>query len=173
MLVFISGHYFVFKTVQNQYTKNFKEYLKTLPEEKWESVEIASNQLYKNGSKITWLDDNKEIEMNGQLYDVVKIKHLGNKVKIYLVNDTNEKALKKNYNQIANSLNENNSKKASGNPLKELFSIKVIIDNPLGVCKPINDTSVCFASESKTNTNIGYTTVSTPPPISPGNSING
>lgn len=165
MLVFFTGHYFVFKTIQKQYKKNFKEYLKTLPEEKWESIEIASYQLYKNTSEITWVDNNKEIEMNGQLYDVVKIKQIGNKVKLYLVNDNDEKTLKNNYNKLAKNIEGNSSQKNNNKVLNDFITLKVIIGNPLGAPKQYMDTAICFAPESKTLTNAGFTTVNTPPPI--------
>jgi hypothetical protein len=72
-----------------------------------------------------WLDENKEIMVNGILYDVISIKNSGKTVSLFVINDTKEKALMENYSKVVNS-NETNSNSSKSNILKNFLSLKFI-----------------------------------------------
>lgn len=53
----------------------------------------ASEDLYKNKNNLVWKDDNKELEVNGVLHEVVYIQMIKSTAVIYVMNDENENSL--------------------------------------------------------------------------------
>ncbi|PKP23650.1 MAG: hypothetical protein CVU06_07175 [Bacteroidetes bacterium HGW-Bacteroidetes-22] len=70
-------------------------------------------------SEIVWLKQDKEFELNGEMYDVVKTKVIDQKRYYYCVCDIKEKQLIANYNKTHNNWRNRTSilKKKIGNPL--------------------------------------------------------
>ena len=76
--VFISilstGSFFVFSGFISQYQTDYQAYIQK-EKSKINTSEILINpsQLYINSAKVSWEDDNKELVVDGVLYDVVSI----------------------------------------------------------------------------------------------------
>lgn len=69
-----------------------KEYLREealLVENKSQLV-LAKQDLYKSTNKLVWKDDNKEVEINNELYEVISLKEERNSFVLELVKDKKE-----------------------------------------------------------------------------------
>jgi len=110
--------------VLKSHKKEFKAYIRT-HFAKTEQLEISPSELYTNSRQITWLDENKEVLLNGVMYDIVSIRNAGTKVVLYAVNDKAEKELMNRYQKQFNDIYENgNSGKQKNNLLKDFLSLK-------------------------------------------------
>ena len=162
--VLSTGSYVMSKLYLKSYKKDFKAYVfinkKIISHTK---IEIKKNQLYKNSRNLVWEDENKEIVYYGNLYDIVEIETIEDKVFLTVVSDKEEMELKK---QFASIYNENDLKKSSppAKLLKQLLSLKCVCNNDNFEFK--NDTYVIPFFQIKIFvTQKGYLFVETPPPI--------
>jgi len=151
------------KLYLKSYKKDFKAYVfknkKIISHTK---IEIKKNELYKNSRNLVWEDENKEIVYYGNLYDIVEIETIEDKVFLTVVSDKEEMELKK---QFASIYNENDLKKSSqpAKLLKQLLSLKCVCNNDNFEFK--NDTYVIpFCQIKIFVTQKGYLFVETPPP---------
>lgn len=134
--VFLTGHYFIYKSVLKEHKKEFRSYIRSRFE-KAEQIEISPSELYSNNLRLTWHDENKEICLNGVMYDILKIKNAGTKVILYAVNDEHEKDLIDRYLDRFNTIYENwNTGKKSNNLLKNFLSLKFFQDKNLLITNP-------------------------------------
>lgn len=76
MSVFISCHFFLFKIYQVSSKSAFKTHVFNNLNH-LEQIKLYPSLLYTNTKNIKWCDDNNEIELDNQLYDVVYIKNTG------------------------------------------------------------------------------------------------
>ena len=70
------------------------------------------------GDKIVWEDDNKEFSIDGVLYDVARIKKIGEKTFLYCINDKKEKQL---LDSLTKAVNANHGNKQEKNRIKSLL----------------------------------------------------
>jgi hypothetical protein len=79
--------YYVFYTVQLELAKeSAKELLlKQVPDSLLSKISLTDN-----GQNIQWEEEGKEFSLNGEMYDVVKIKKENGNIYIFCVNDDNE-----------------------------------------------------------------------------------
>lgn len=124
MTVFITCHFQVFKLFQNSQKANFRAYVSQNLNQ-LEQINISPFQLFSDSKNMEWLDENKEIMINGILYDIISIKNSGKTVSLFVINDTKEKALMENYSKVVNS-KETNSNSSKSNILKSFLSLKFI-----------------------------------------------
>lgn len=124
MTVFITCHFQVFKLFQNSQKANFRAYVAQNLSQ-LEQISISPFQLFSDSKDMEWLDENKEIMVNGILYDIISIKNSGKTVSLFVINDTKEKALMDNYSKVVNS-NETNSNSSKSNIVKNFLSLKFI-----------------------------------------------
>lgn len=123
--VFISSHFFIFKLTQLSHQETFRSLLKQAAPAQLKVVNINPSELYTSSLNITWLDDNREVEINGILYDVVSIKNNGLKVSLVLASDETEGELINKYKTIASGIfNEQNPTKP--NVVKDLLDLKFV-----------------------------------------------
>ena len=131
LAVFITGHFFIFKIAQLSHQDQFRSFiLKNL--DQTEKIEISPFELFSNSNNIKWNDNNKEIVFNGLVYDIVSIKNTGKTVSLFVVNDTDEKTLLDNYNELAGSI-FNNSSPVRHDLIKDFLSLKFFQDGPLEI----------------------------------------
>jgi hypothetical protein len=125
LTIFVTGHFFIFQISQNSHKNQFRSYmLQNL--DQTIKVDITPSELYSSSEKIKWIDGNKEVIIDGQLYDVLGSKNSGKTVSLFLINDAKEKDLINNYEQLANSLHNTSS---SGSELiKDFLSLKYLQD---------------------------------------------
>ncbi len=161
--VLSTGSYVMSKLYLKSYKKDFKAYVfinkKIISHTK---IEIKKNQLYKNSRNLVWEDENKEIVYYGNLYDIVEIETIEDKVFLTVVSDKEEMELKK---QFASIYNENDFKKSSqpAKLLKQLLSLKCVCNNDNFEFK--NDTYVIPFCQIKIFViQKGYFFIETPPP---------
>lgn len=134
LTVFVTVHFFIFQLSLNSHQAQFRSGL-TNNLSLIEKIEITPSELFTDSKNIKWLDNNKEISINGLLYDVVSILNSGKTVSLFLVNDGAEKTLLDNYSQLAGSIFDN-SNPAKPNLIKDFLSLKFFQDSPLEITIP-------------------------------------
>ena len=81
-----------FQTEQKESVK--EKIFREIKDEELEIVSVSNNQ------NIYWEEEGKEFLLNGQMYDVVKVRSVNGKMTLYCINDKKEKALIDNYNLV-------------------------------------------------------------------------
>jgi len=80
-------------------------------------LEAIDADLYQKD--IVWEEEGKEFSLNGQMYDVARIKKTGNRTIIYCLNDKKEEELVDKYSKLLKSAaDQDSSKKDGGHSLK-------------------------------------------------------
>jgi endonuclease III-like uncharacterized protein len=126
LLVFLYnsiGYFLIFKCLQSSIQKEITESIQS----------PASNKLFKVLSfhkkdlkKINWVEDEKEMRYNGELYDIAKITETADSIIYYCINDEDEDQL---YSQLDDHLTNHvilttthSSKKITAESIKLYFS---------------------------------------------------
>lgn len=162
--VFITGHYFIYKTVLNSHKKEFKAYINA-NYAKIEKIEILTNELYANSSKITWMDNNQELCINGMMYDILSITKMNSGYVLNVVKDKEEKELMYRYqNQFNELYNNGDTGKNNTNLIKDFLSLKYFQNSCLQI-KTIAK-SYSYFDFLITKISNGYLIVPSPPPLS-------
>lgn len=163
MTVFLTGHYFIYKSVLKAHKKEFKTYIRS-NFAKTEQLEINPSQLYTDNLEMQWLDENKEVCLNGVMYDILSIKNAGTKVILNVVKDKDEKELMNRYRDQFNNQYENgNTGKKNNHILKDLLSMKYFQGSHSTISLLISEDnySISFTSELSSV----YLSVQSPPPL--------
>lgn len=162
--VFLTGHYFIYKGMLKSHKKEFKTYIRT-HFAKIEQFAIHPSELYTDTKEMQWLDENKEVCLNGVMYDIVSIKSAGTKVVLNMVKDKDEKELMNRYNKQFNDIYENGTGgKKNNNLIKDFLSLKYFQNS--------NSSIVMFSEahkyirEAQPSLVFASIGVSTPPPKS-------
>ena len=94
-MTFLSASYFiVFKIFQSNIRSEVKAKIKNeIPKENLIKFEIPATVLFEETNKIKWENDGKEVEICGNLYDIVKIEKKSDHVTLWLLQDFKEKTL--------------------------------------------------------------------------------
>jgi hypothetical protein len=130
IMVFLTGHYFIYKSVLKSHKKEFKAFIRS-NYVKSEQLEINPSQLYTDNPEMQWLDKNKEVCLNGVMYDILSIKNEGTKVILNVVKDKDEKELMNRYQDQFNDIYENtNSGKKEHSLLKDFYGLKFLNTDP-------------------------------------------
>lgn len=161
--VFLTGHYFIYQSVLKAHKKEFKAYIRS-HYAKTEIIEISPSELYTDNVRIKWLDKNKEICLNGTMFDILAIKTAGTKVVLTVVKDKDEKDLMRRYADQFNGIYETgNGGKKSNNLLKDFLSLK-FFQKTFSKINLFTETFHPFSSH-KLNIKSVYISVLTPPPL--------
>lgn len=126
-IVLSTSGYFFYRAFLISYKKDFKSFI----QQNKNTIEtsqfiVKPCELFINNSKITWLDDNKEIYYQGELYDIVTISHQKGVTILSVLCDDQEQKLKE---EFASLYNEDAIKKNNHNPmkfLKQFLALKYI-----------------------------------------------
>ena len=160
--VFFTGHFFIYKSLLKVHKREFKAYIRS-HFVKAEQIEINPAQLYADNSEMQWLDDNKEVCLNGVMYDILNIEQAGTKIILHAVKDTDEKELMDRYRDQFNDQYENGARgKKNNNVLKELLSFKYLQTAQQKTLP--GHTAIDHAHHFISKTSSGYLTVISPPP---------
>lgn len=168
--VFISilstGSFFVFSGFISQYQTDYQAYIQK-EKSKINTSEILINpsQLYINSARVSWEDDNKELVVDGVLYDVVSItvNHKG-KLVITILSDDQEQKFKK---EFASNFDDVYTSKKSNNPLKllkQFLALKFINQNNKESYLTINPSLHLNYTEFQFHVNSVFLSQETPPP---------
>lgn len=90
-----------------------EQLLSGLPESHLEVV-VAD----KMNPSIIWLEEKKEFILDGQLYDVAKIKKVNGKILLYCLNDKKEERLLQDLSKAVKSGNDNDNDKGNKHTIK-------------------------------------------------------
>ena len=160
--VFLTGHYFIFKSVLSSHKKEFKTYIRS-HHAKIEQIEISPSQLYSDNAELKWMDENKELCLNGVMYDIVSIKTAGTKVILNVINDKEEKELMNRYHkQFNESCNEGAAGQKGNDLLKDFLSLKYFQSRNRSIV--VFSQEYKFTSELRPSLMFGYSEISAPPP---------
>ena len=122
VLIFLShfGYYFFYAYEQHVIRKDVKEELLAgIPES---TLEVFVAEQY--GNNIEWEEKGKEFYLEGNLYDVAKIKEKNGKTFIYCLNDKKEKELLKD---LAKTVHDNHGNgKSEKQTIKNQLSVYVL-----------------------------------------------
>lgn len=154
----MSGHFLFYKYVNYCHKVEFKNYIKSNISQ-IEEIEITPSQLFVDSEGFIWKDDNTELKIGNEMYDIVSISY-GTKIILRVVNDKIEKKLFENYKMCINSNSEDNKL----NILKDFLSLKVIF-NSEGNDLCLFPQSIVFFPEPFIPTCLGYITIQIPPPL--------
>lgn len=160
--VFLTGHYFIYKTVVKSHKGEFKAYIRS-NFVKAEQIWIHPSQLYADNSEMQWLDENKEVCLSGVMYDILSIENAGTKIILNVVKDKDEKELMDRYRDQFNDQYENGRpEKKNSNILKELLSFKYLhsASPKFMLHHTVSDPFHEFISR----TSSGYLRLNSPPP---------
>ena len=161
--VFLTGHYFIYKSVLKSHKKEFKTYIRS-HYAKIEQLEISPSQLYSDNTEMKWLDENKEVCLNGIMYDIISIKNAGTKVILFVVNDKNEKELMNRYQKEFNNSYENgNTGKQNNNLLKDFLALKYFQKSHADIV--VFEGSLRYFCNKKFITSVGHPNSLLIPPI--------
>lgn len=161
--VFLTGHYFIYKGVLKSHKKEFKTYIRS-HFAKIEQLAINPSQLYTDNLEMQWLDENKEVFLDGVMYDIVSIKSAGTKVVLNVVKDKDEKELMNRYNKQFNDIYENgNTGKKNNSLLKDFLSLKFFQKSFSKINLFALDHN--YNDDFKLEIDLIYLGVQTPPPL--------
>jgi hypothetical protein len=161
-IIFLTGHYFIYKSVLKSHKREFQGYIRS-HHPKIEVLEISPSELYADNARIRWKDENKEICLNGVMFDIIRIVSGGAKVKLFAVNDKDEKELMDLYSKQFNDQYENGVPgKKNNNLLKELLSFKYLSSNSREIV--LQHSLLIRASDLQSKLCLGHLTVLTLPP---------
>lgn len=161
--VLLTGHFFIYKGVLKAHKKEFKAFIRS-NFVRSEQLEIDPSQLYRDNAEMQWLDENKEVCLNGMMYDILSIKNAGTKVILNVVKDKDEKELMDRYRDQFNDQYENSKSGKKGNTiLKDLLSLKYLADSSLK--QELQTQHVNFTTVLDLKIQSVYLNVQTPPPL--------
>ena len=86
-----------------------KQLFATVAESELQVIDADLNQ-----KNITWEEEGKEFSIDGQMYDVAKIKKENGRTLIYCLNDTKEEQLLEKYAKAVRAATDQNSGKNNG-----------------------------------------------------------
>jgi len=120
-MLFISqiGYYFIYLFQQYQIKEAVKEQLlKHIPDESLIAINAGLNK-----DAIEWEEEGREFSMNGDMYDVARIKTVNGNTILYCINDTKEDQL---LEELAKSVRSANDNTATGKDAKHTIKFQMV-----------------------------------------------
>ncbi|NVN93848.1 MAG: hypothetical protein HXX18_01055 [Bacteroidetes bacterium] len=115
ILFHLGGYYIWYSVLQYASHREIKQEIRRgLKDKDLVLIEISDN----NKSSVNWKENDKEFAFNGEMYDVVSIKKLKNKVQYYCINDHREEKL------IAEFKKNHNSEKQTDKKIRTEFNVQ-------------------------------------------------
>jgi len=153
LLIFINqvGYYFIYSYQQHLIKEEIKEELLAgMPEP---SLELIIEE--DNINKLEWEEKGKEFYLNGEMYDVAKIKHRNGKTYLYCLNDKKEKELLAAYSK---SIRDKSNKQT----IKNQLSVYIVQKTEMGSLS-FNISALNF-SDFAISLNYSDKEIASPPP---------
>jgi len=122
ILVFSCGSFFIYKIYLKSYKKEFRSFINIQKQDKLEFYTIPLNQLYVSSAVLKWEDENKEVIIEGKLYDVIALVIQNDQVILSLLPDFKELQLKQEFANLFNDSSKNISPFL--NLLKQMLNLK-------------------------------------------------
>lgn len=125
LALFISqaGYFFIYSIQQHYYKEQAENKLMAgIPDEMLTAIDVSVD-----GKDMQWREEGREFYLQGELYDVAKIKNVNGKELIYCFNDRDESKVLQQLNKVVRSGNDQNSdSKNSKQTIKFQFSDLII-----------------------------------------------
>lgn len=130
--IFSLGSFVFYHFYLSSYKKDFKSFIKK-DQAKLSAIKMRINpsQLYTNSKTIIWEDHNKEIIVNGILYDIVAISSNKGKVEITLLSDEKEQEIKKQFASLYSENSFNSPTNTLAKVLKQFLGLKFLSNDYL------------------------------------------
>lgn len=112
IFMMISLRYLLFVSAIQLNKCNFKQ--QSIQLSKIKSIEIKTNNLYKNTTELTWKDHNKEVKIGQTMYEVIYIHQGAKGYMVYLMEDIHESSWLNYFTKLNDQKNK---------ALKDLFKI--------------------------------------------------
>lgn len=161
LTIFVTGHFFIFRISQASHKKEFRSFMLQNLDQAIK-IDITPSELYSSSAKIKWVDDNKEVVINDQVYDVLGFKNSGTTVSLFLINDSKEKDLINNYELLSNSIN--NTTSPGSELVKDFLSLKYLPDSLIGILPVSYDLSTSFPAYVADLASV-FISLENPPPL--------
>lgn len=159
--VLITGNYFIYKQVTKAHKKEFKAFIRSKYARK-QTIKIWPSELYSNNSRITWLDHNKEILLDGVMYDIISHRNEGVQVALTVVEDTQEKNLMKKYQNQFDSVYSTSSGKKQNSFTKDFLAFKYLPHKNISFL--IEESGLNQISDLDCKSIVGFLSFHAPPP---------
>ncbi len=98
-LVYSLGQLTMFYTLQQTQKTNFKQYALLHHSKELKRISFTPSQLYINQTTIKWLDNNKEIEVNGKRHDIIAQSSQNGITTFFILEDSKENNLISEFQQ--------------------------------------------------------------------------
>ncbi len=98
-LVYSLGQLAMFYTLQQTQKTNFKQYALLHHSKQLKRISFSPSQLYINQANIKWLDNNKEIEVNGKRHDIISKSSQNGITTFFILEDSKENNLISEFQQ--------------------------------------------------------------------------
>ncbi len=105
LLLLTSLRYQIFRSFTKSQKASFRQELLLQNKKEIIFIELATQDLFKDKDGLEWKDENKELTINGQYHEVLKLVKKGASTLVYLIADKKESELYANYFQTQNSNN--------------------------------------------------------------------
>ncbi len=96
-MLFITARFAVFSTAIKIQKKQFRQTVLAHQKDELKQICFNADELYKNCKGIEWKENNKEVVMNGNYYEVISIEKKENIFLVNIIEDTKENELFKNF----------------------------------------------------------------------------
>lgn len=159
-LIFLSSSGYILIYVER--LSNNKQEIRSILDSKQNLFDLVKFKFTKSEySRLNWKDE-KEFELEGNLYDIADTEIIDNVVYVYCLRDENEEMLVSNYEKLYRS-NSVNDKILSSSRTSTLNVQMLAIQNELFLLKRITDV-VLFSENYINNYHSIYQQSPTPPP---------
>ncbi len=154
--------YYCFCSLQLYLTRQSarEKILEQIPENLLTKISASDNQI-----KIEWIEEGKELRLNGEMFDVVKMKNEGGEQYIYCINDGQEDYLIKVIEKIVKANTENSPGTGKHNNTAKITIPEWVFELPGS--DPLNESTVLGQRKYfnfKSDLYFSYLEINSPPP---------
>lgn len=96
-MLFITARFAVFSAAIKIQKRQFRQTVLAYQKDELKQMRFDADDLYKNSKGIEWKENNKEVVLNGNYYEVVSIEKKENVFLVNMIEDTKENELFKNF----------------------------------------------------------------------------
>lgn len=96
-MVLTSLRFQIFRSINRSQKATFRQELLLQNKNEIVFIEVLTLDLFNDRTGLEWKDENKELTLNGQYYEVLKLVKKGNSTLVYLIPDKKESELYKRY----------------------------------------------------------------------------
>ena len=134
-LIFSCGSFFIYKLYLKSYKKEFRSFIIDTKLKDLQVHQIERSELYQNSSEMIWIDGNKEVIINGELYDVMGVRETMTEIQLVLLPDKHEKEIKIEFASLFNDQDIESG--GLMKLIKKLLSFKYLTNHSRSLVAPL------------------------------------